>query len=209
MGGGGGGGGGVWGNDVNGCKVAVVGGGGKKLKMFAVHCWWRHNCKWVVLAWGSVCESWKWIPALTLHLTPSLPCVTWKHPTKVQSLKALSLFVFFFALALERIFIQIHHTERRCYRTGKYSVFEVHPCIFQPRNLTGWGSKGVKGTSMWVRLQGCKRHHPAPPPPPPTIFLHPTPTSIRTYFLFDLLWSRDFYFIFLCVNFIKLLFSQL
>ena len=63
---------------------------------------------------------------------------------KVQNLKPFSLFVFFFALALERIFTKTHHTERRCYRTGKYTVFEVRPCIFQPGNFTGWGSEGVK-----------------------------------------------------------------
>ena len=35
-----------------------------------------------------------------------------------------------------------------CYRTWKCTVFEVHLCIFQPRNVTGWGSEGVKRCLM-------------------------------------------------------------
>ena len=29
------------------------------------------------------------------------------------------------------------------YRTGKYTVFEACPCIFEPGNVTGWSSEGV------------------------------------------------------------------
>ena len=31
-----------------------------------------------------------------------------------------------------------------CYRTGKYTVSQVRPCIFQPGNFTGRGGEGVK-----------------------------------------------------------------
>ena len=122
---------------------------------------------------------------INITLNPFTAVTSLEDKIKVQNLKPLSLFVFFFALALERIFIKIHRTERRCYRTGKYTVFVVHPCIFQPGNFTGWGSEGVKDTSMWMRLQGCKRHH------------------IFCMTCFDL--ERWF----LCVNLNKLLFSQL
>ena len=65
----------------------------------------------------------------------------------MQNLKPLRLFVFFFAMACERIFIKTHSIESGCviynYKTGKYTLFEAHPYIFQPKNFTGWGSEGV------------------------------------------------------------------
>ena len=82
-----------------------------------------------------------------------------KRPIKVRNSKPLSLFVFFLALARERIFIQTHSIERRCYRTGKYTVckrvragevMSLTPSLLwyqlthQPGNFTGLGSERVK-----------------------------------------------------------------
>ena len=67
-----------------------------------------------------------------------------KRPIKVRNWKPLSLFVCFFALACETIFIKTHSTENRCYRTGKCTVYRyVRPCIFQPEKFTDWSSEGV------------------------------------------------------------------
>ena len=38
-----------------------------------------------------------------------------------------------------------------CYRTGKYSL-QARPCIFQPGNVTGWGSERVNELGHW---NGC------------------------------------------------------
>ena len=48
--------------------------------------------------------------------------VIWKQPIKAQHLKPLSLCVFFFTLACEKVSIKMHSTEKGCYRTGKYTV---------------------------------------------------------------------------------------
>ena len=75
----------------------------------------------------------------------------------MQNVKSFSLFVFFFTLALEKIFIKMHRAEWRCYRTRKQTVFDVHPCIFQPGNSTGWGSEGVK-TWTFCLIKQNKNH---------------------------------------------------
>ena len=114
----------------------------------------------------------------------------WKWPIKVQNLKNFSVFVFFLALACERISIKMHSIENRCCRTGKSTVcrhvcasfspeilqawtvmpfqivldeknkkINIHlqliiecwgviPYIFQPENLTGYVSEGVKCLQM-------------------------------------------------------------
>ena len=64
-----------------------------------------------------------------------------KHQVDLLTL----LFVFFFALACERIFIKTHSTEKRfVIRPENILFFEALPCIFQTGNFTRWGSEGVK-----------------------------------------------------------------
>ena len=62
---------------------------------------------------------------------------------KVQILKPLSLFVFFFTLACERIFIKTYSTESRCDIEPENRLFAGMAVHFQPGNVTGWGSEGV------------------------------------------------------------------
>ena len=68
-----------------------------------------------------------------------------KITNKSVKSETLKLFVFFFALAGERIFIKMHSIEIRLYRTGVYIYIHVQAslCIFQRGNFTGWGSEGV------------------------------------------------------------------
>ena len=68
--------------------------------------------------------------------------VTWKRPLKWQRFKLLSLFVFFFATASDRIFIETH----------TLNCLQVRPCIIQLGNFTGWGSEGVKVTHRHTLL---------------------------------------------------------
>ena len=64
----------------------------------------------------------------------------------VRNSKPLSLFVFFFALACERIFIKTHSIEKRFVirLENNYTVFEALPRIFQPGTFTRWGGEEVK-----------------------------------------------------------------
>ena len=75
------------------------------------------------------------------NLTSSLSCHS-KQPIKALNFKPLTLSVFFFALAHERIFFKTHRHESRCIRSGKYTV-----CTFQPWNFTCRGSEGVNQTT--------------------------------------------------------------
>ena len=67
-----------------------------------------------------------------------------KRPIKERNLKRYCLR---FAPARERIFIETCSIESKCV-TGsekeKQQCLQVRPCIFQPKNVTGWGSEGVK-----------------------------------------------------------------
>ena len=71
----------------------------------------------------------------SVNLTPSLPWCHLKKISNVWNLKRLSLFVTFFALACERTFITTHSIERRCYRTGKYTICRHVPESFSPEIL--------------------------------------------------------------------------
>ena len=44
-----------------------------------------------------------------------------------------------------------------CYRTGKYTVFEVRQCIVQPGNVTAGAMKGLRQASRWSSesAKGC------------------------------------------------------
>ena len=57
----------------------------------------------------------------------------------------LSLFVFFFALACERICIKTRSIKIRCVTGPGNRLFKLqaHSCIFQPGHFTGWGSERV------------------------------------------------------------------
>ena len=59
-------------------------------------------------------------------------------------MKPLSLLVFFFAQAREKIFIKMHSTENRCYRTGKYTVCRRVRASFSPEILQAGTNEGVK-----------------------------------------------------------------
>ena len=64
---------------------------------------------------------------------------------KVRNLKPLSIFVFVFALAREKIFIKTHNIESRfCHTTGEYTVCRHMRAFFSPENVTRWDSEGVK-----------------------------------------------------------------
>ena len=73
----------------------------------------------------------------------SLPVPLWSHdvsskrPIKVQNLKPLTVFDFFFALARERIFFEIHSAESWCYRSGKYAVCRCVHASFCPKIWRG------------------------------------------------------------------------
>ena len=71
-----------------------------------------------------------------------------KRPVKVRTLKPLSPFVFFFALASERIFIKTHSIESRLLQDRSICCLLAHLCIFHPGNFTSWGSEGVNTTSF-------------------------------------------------------------
>ena len=64
----------------------------------------------------------------------------------------LTLFVSFFVLACERIFIKTHSIKNRCViGPENMQCLQVRPpCSFTPVNFTGWGSEGVNGRSKFV-----------------------------------------------------------
>ena len=56
----------------------------------------------------------------------------------------MSIFVFFFALACERIFIKTHSIKKSmCYRTGKYTVRRRFHASFIPEILQAGAVKGL------------------------------------------------------------------
>ena len=61
---------------------------------------------------------------LSLKFNPFTAMISFENDPaiKTRNLKPLRLFVIFFALACEWIFIKSHSTENRCYRTEKYTV---------------------------------------------------------------------------------------
>ena len=69
----------------------------------------------------------------------------------MRNLKRLSLFVFF-ALACERVSINTHSIENRCYRTGKYTVCRRVRASFSPEILPIVAVKGLISTEV-VYLQ--------------------------------------------------------
>ena len=60
----------------------------------------------------------------------------------MQNLKPFSIFLFFFALASERIFIITHSIESTRV-TGPENTLHTPVCLFQPGKVTGWGREGV------------------------------------------------------------------
>ena len=61
----------------------------------------------------------------------------------MQNLKLLTVSVFFFALACERVFIETHSIESRCYRTGKYTVCRCTCASFSLEILQAGAVKGL------------------------------------------------------------------
>ena len=80
----------------------------------------------------------------SVNLTLSLPWCHLKMMSNVWNLKPLSHFVSFFALACEKTFITAHSIERRCYRTGKYTVCRHVPASFSLDILQARAVKGLK-----------------------------------------------------------------
>ena len=70
--------------------------------------------------------------------------VTWKGTITVRNLKPFSLFVFFIALACEKISIKTHSIENRCYRTGKYTLCRRVHAPFSPDILQAVAVKGLR-----------------------------------------------------------------
>ena len=66
----------------------------------------------------------------------------------MQNLKPLGIYVFFFALVCERIFIKTHSIESRWVKGPETILFKVHLCIFQPGGFAGWGSGGANISYM-------------------------------------------------------------
>ena len=59
-------------------------------------------------------------------------------------------FVFFFALACERIFIKMHSTEGRCVIEPENILFLRRVLAsFSLERFTGWGSQEVKEREKW------------------------------------------------------------
>ena len=90
------------------------------------------------------------LPALHLRLphhlnsvTPSLP---WRHLKMTNRSTRFEILIFFLFFFFFRISVskELHKTHS-IKRAGKYAVccLQVCVCIFQPRNLTGWGSDGA------------------------------------------------------------------
>ena len=63
---------------------------------------------------------------------------------KSAKFEILSLFVFFFTLACEGIFIKTDRIKVDVLQDQKIYCLKAWPCIFQPGNFTGLGSEGVK-----------------------------------------------------------------
>ena len=67
--------------------------------------------------------------------------------------KNLSLFVFFFTLAIEGIFIRTHGFKNRCYMTGKYILFACASAYHSARKHYRLGTEGVnldRLRSLWT-----------------------------------------------------------
>ena len=66
-----------------------------------------------------------------------------KRPTKVPNLKSLRPFPLHMGTLKD--FYQMHNTESS-FVTGQSTILfaGMYVCTFQPRNVTGWGSEGVK-----------------------------------------------------------------
>ena len=58
-------------------------------------------------------------------------------------MKSLHLFVFCFAVAGERIFIETHSIESKLLLRQEKYCLQVCTYTFQPEKFTGWGSEGV------------------------------------------------------------------
>ena len=71
----------------------------------------------------------------------------------MQNLKPLSRFVFFFALACERIFTQTHSIESRCYRIEKHTVCRRVRASFSPDLLQAGAVNGLIDIFAYRQVQ--------------------------------------------------------
>ena len=98
------------------------------------------------------------LSGLVLPSDRHTPCIellhchddAWKRVIKLRNLKPLNIFFFFFfffCAVMWKDFIKTHSTESRCVIGREIYCSQTPPCVFQPGNVTGWGSKGVKFSS--------------------------------------------------------------
>ena len=114
----------------------------------------------------------------------------------MRNLKALSLFVSFFALARERTFITTYSIENRCViELEKYTVCRHVPSSFSPELFTGWAVKGLMlftsffewGGERGGKLGSHSVWNSVKPQQEKVLFFH---------FRFSLRWLCNFIFIF-------------
>ena len=84
--------------------------------------------------------------------------ISLEKTNKLQSVKALTVSVFFFALACERIFIETRSIENRCYRTGKYTVCKRVSASFSPEILQAGALRGLIKTENLALLKQNADH---------------------------------------------------
>ena len=90
--------------------------------------------------------------------------MSFENNQKVQNLKPVSLFVFFFALSSERIFMKTHSTEGRCVIGPENTVCMRIRASFSPEILQALALKGLKTSRvsseyiLLVTMSGYKLH---------------------------------------------------
>jgi len=76
---------------------------------------------------------------------------------KSAKFETFKLSVFFLALACERIFIKTHSIEsRKCYRTGRYTVYRRVHATFSPEIVQAGAVKGLNSIRAWIYRQLVK-----------------------------------------------------
>ena len=78
---------------------------------------------------------------------------------KVPDWKLLSICVFFFVLAYERIFIKTHSIESRLLQDPENTLFTGVSVFFRPGKFTGWNNEGVNGSHPWSSVQRMRYKH--------------------------------------------------
>ena len=109
-------------------------------------CSWSHVSGGVFWRWDSARHSLSRVFHRKAHHCHD---ATWKRPIKVQNLKPLSLFCFLFRTGTWKNF----HRNTQHWKDRKIHCLQACPCLFQPGNLTGWGSEGVTFCSLRLSVR--------------------------------------------------------